>query len=80
MSTGKAKSPKRIGRVGSKPPKKQARVAIANQKSKSSETALAKEMATYGIVRIPVDYFHFGAFRYTSVKDALAQAKRTIQD
>jgi len=34
------------------------------------------EMALYGIKRIPVDYFHVGEFRYTSLKDAVAQAKR----
>ena len=36
----------------------------------------AEEMERYGIVLIPVDYFHFGNFRYTSLKDAVAQAKR----
>ena len=38
--------------------------------------ALAKDMATYGITRVPVDYFHYGAFRYTSMNDAIAEAKR----
>lgn len=41
--------------------------------------ARAKEMAKYGITRVPVDYFHYGDFRYTSLKDAVAQAKRTVQ-
>ncbi|MGC8534195.1 MAG: hypothetical protein ACP5QR_01540 [Rhizomicrobium sp.] len=36
----------------------------------------AEEMERYGIVLIPVDYFHFGNFRYTRLKDAVAQAKR----
>jgi hypothetical protein len=35
-----------------------------------------EEMAKYGITRVPVDYFHFGDFRYTNLKDAIAQAKR----
>jgi hypothetical protein len=38
--------------------------------------SLAKDMATYGITRVPVDYYHFGVFRYTSLKDAIAEAKR----
>jgi len=38
---------------------------------------LAREMVAYGITRVPVDYYHFGVFRYTSLKDALAQAKKT---
>jgi hypothetical protein len=33
-------------------------------------------MAKYGILRVPVDYFHYGDFRYTNLKDAVAQAKR----
>jgi hypothetical protein len=33
-------------------------------------------MAKYGITRVPVDYFHYGDFRYTNLKDAVAQAKR----
>ena len=36
----------------------------------------AKAMETYGITRVPVDYFHFGGFRYTNLKDAIAEAKR----
>lgn len=33
------------------------------------------EMERYGITRITVDYYHFAGFRYTSLKDAVAQAK-----
>lgn len=36
----------------------------------------AEELARYGITRVPVDYFHLGDFRYTSLSDAIAQAKR----
>jgi hypothetical protein len=35
-----------------------------------------KEMVSYGITRVPVDYFHCGPFRYSNLKDAIAQAKR----
>lgn len=34
------------------------------------------ELASYGITRVPVDYFHLGEFRYTSLPEAIAQAKR----
>ncbi len=33
-------------------------------------------MAKYGILRVSVNYYHFGEFRYTTLKDAIAQAKR----
>jgi len=35
-----------------------------------------QEMVTYGIKRVPVDYYHYGDFRYTNLADAIAQAKR----
>ena len=35
-----------------------------------------EEMAKYGITRVPIDYFHYKAYRYTSLDDAIAQAKR----
>lgn len=36
----------------------------------------AEEMAKYGIVRIPVDYYYVGKFRYTNLEDAIEQARR----
>ena len=33
-------------------------------------------MDRYGIIRVPADYFLYGQYRYTNLKDALAQAKR----
>jgi hypothetical protein len=33
-------------------------------------------MATYGIIRFPVDYFHDKGFRCMNLKDGVAQAKR----
>ena len=35
-----------------------------------------EKMAKYGITRVPVDYFHYKEFRYTNLKDAVAQAER----
>jgi hypothetical protein len=39
-------------------------------------TSAEAEMAKYGITRVPVDYFIYKEFRYTNLKDAIAQAKR----
>ena len=36
----------------------------------------AEAMAKYGITRVPTDYFHYKEYRYTSLNDAIAQAKR----
>lgn len=43
------------------------------------KNALAKDMAKYGITRVPVDYYHYGVFRYLSLKEAVAQAKRATR-
>lgn len=40
----------------------------------SSEAA--KEMDKYGITCVPVDYYHYGKYRYTNLEDAVAEAKR----
>lgn len=37
---------------------------------------MQKEMAEHGITRTLVDCFHYGEYRYTNLKDAVAQAKR----
>jgi hypothetical protein len=37
---------------------------------------VAKEMLKFGITRVSIDHFHYKDFRYTNVKDAIAQAKR----
>lgn len=36
----------------------------------------AEEMDRYGITRVPVDRFHFREFKYSNLKDAIAEAKR----
>ncbi|MFS2108078.1 hypothetical protein [Sphingomonas sp. 67-41] len=33
-------------------------------------------MAAYGIECVPVAYFHWNGYRYTTLKDAVAAAKR----
>ena len=44
--------------------------------SPALRTAPAEEMGKYGITCTPVDYFHYGSFRYTNLEDAVAEAKR----
>ena len=39
-----------------------------------------EQMASYGITRVPVDYFHFREFRYTSLADAVAQAQLRAEE
>lgn len=34
------------------------------------------EMEHFGITRKPVDYFYLGEYRYATLRDALAEAKR----
>jgi hypothetical protein len=34
------------------------------------------DLKKYGITRRPVDYFHYGKFRYANIEDAIAEAKR----
>lgn len=33
-------------------------------------------MAGYGISRVPVDQFHYKSYRYSHLRDAIAQARR----
>jgi hypothetical protein len=37
-------------------------------------------MARYGIERVPVDRFHYKAYRYSSLADAVKQAQRDQPD
>jgi hypothetical protein len=36
----------------------------------------AEAMVKYGITRVPTDYLHYKEYRYTSLDDAIGQAKR----
>lgn len=35
-----------------------------------------EELDHYGIERVPADVFHWGGYRYSSARDAIAAAKR----
>ena len=41
-----------------------------------SDTEQAELMKRYGISRVPADQFGYKAFRYSNLRDAIAQAKR----
>ncbi len=45
-------------------------------KADTSQPTGEAVMAKYGITRERIDYYHLDSFRYTSLKDAVAQAKR----
>ena len=48
----------------------------ADQKEPALNVEALDDMAKHGITRITVDYFMCGEYRYTNLKDAIAQAKR----
>jgi hypothetical protein len=35
------------------------------------------ELDRYGIARVPADVFHWGGYRYSNARDAIAAAKRS---
>ena len=51
-------------------------MSLADGYQASSDLDVEQEMAELGITRVPVDYFHYREFRYTNLKDAIAQARR----
>jgi hypothetical protein len=52
------------------------RAAERKETSPAINPEATEEMAKYGITRVPIDYFHYKGYRYTSLDDAIAQAKR----
>jgi|SwirhisoilCB3_FD_contig_31_10927104_length_291_multi_2_in_0_out_0_1 hypothetical protein len=50
--------------------------AHRGEPTRSSTHQTTEEMTLYGITCVPVDYFHFRNFRYTSLAEAVAEAKR----
>lgn len=61
------------------PSGKSKNAAAAVQLATQPDQKPVDEVAKYGITRVPVDYFHYGVFRYTNLKDAVAQAKKAVQ-
>jgi len=46
------------------------------QSSPQTEKQQVEALKKQGITRVPIDYFHIGEYRYTSLDDAVAEAKR----
>jgi len=40
-------------------------------------TGAEAQIAQYGIVRVPADHYEVDGFRYTNLRDAVAQAQRS---
>ena len=60
----------------------QAKRAQAKQsvnRSSSADSRTANDELTFGITRVPVDYFYYREFRYTNLNDAVAQANNDFQ-
>ena len=50
---------------------------MTSESTKKEGVVSAEEaMATFGIRCVPVDYFYYRNYRYTNLKDAIAQAER----
>lgn len=47
-------------------------------KTKSRSKSIENELSKYGISRVTTDRFHYGDYKYTDLKDAVAQAKRDL--
>jgi hypothetical protein len=72
----KSKNTSTTDQPATQPGKTPAAAAADQPPAPQPKNTLAEDMAKYGITRVPVDYYHHGVFRYTSLKDALAQARR----
>lgn len=45
----------------------------------SESDSVDRELARYGILRVPIDVFTWGGFRYSNARDAIAAAKRGLK-
>ena len=49
-----------------------------HQETLALSPELAAKMEKLGITLVPADHFYVGGFRYTQLKDAIAQAERQL--
>jgi len=49
------------------------------EKAETSSKPTEDELSKYGISRVSTDHFHYGNYKYTDLKDAVAQAKRDLK-
>jgi hypothetical protein len=45
----------------------------------TNEKSDQAELDRYGIERVPTDVFHWGGYRYSNARDAIAAAKRSAK-
>lgn len=57
-------------------PAKRSKTASPDLFDEHAEASDLDDMVKYGIKCVPVNYYHFGDFRYTNLADAISQAKR----
>lgn len=50
--------------------------SIPSQPSEAGSSETDELLEHYGIVRIPAELFEYGGYRYTNIKDAIAEAQR----
>ena len=50
--------------------------AISPEPSHKSVSETEAAMREFGIIRVPAETFEFGGYRYTNIKDAVAEAQR----
>ena len=49
------------------------------EKAETSKKSTKDELSKYGISRVSTDHFHYENYKYTDLKDAIAQAKRDLK-
>ncbi|HEV2363619.1 MAG TPA: hypothetical protein VGS12_05395 [Caulobacteraceae bacterium] len=49
---------------------------LAHTEPAPGPEGLESALAAWGVIKIQVDHFHVGSYRYTNALDALAEAKR----
>ena len=52
---------------------------IGDSKETTKDSEVSEEMSKYGITKKSIDHFYYGEYQYTNLRDALAQAKRTVE-
>lgn len=50
--------------------------SIHAEETNISQSESDAEMKRYGITQVPAHFYEYGGYRYTNVKDAIAEARR----
>lgn len=54
--------------------------SASKPRSSATEGDSPDEMAKYGIIKKSTEHFYCGEYRYTNLRDAMAQAKRVAAE